>query len=278
MAMGTVGVTIDEKDVLGEEVSFKYANIKDLAPEALAAFRKIDSDEDGAISLSEMLHLMDKHHTVKSDLGMSRRAVAFLALSLVILIASMFASSFTGVHFFKDTKTDNQNLVAQDNSNDIIKTAQATVSVPLSLSTFLNTEQLTTVKEVALTNFQDAATPGQCAGCPAGIVLQTTIAVQYNETYVKFLATNGVTVTVDKGMIQVTGLPGFTNRVLGACGSATCSTVKVDGVDLAALQARAAPYRLAQRRAATQEEDDEMDAVNDYYGDTKVQRRWFTCW
>jgi hypothetical protein len=71
--------------------------------------------------------------------------------------------------------------------------------------------------------------------------MQVEMARKYDDTHVEYIGKGNpaMVVSIKKGKITVTNLPGFGTQVYEACGSATCSTISVSGVDVSALKEKA---------------------------------------
>jgi len=86
----------------------------------------------------------------------------------------------------------------------------------------------------------DGLTTVGCTSCPKALVAQVKLVQSYNDTYVKFLCEGGITVAMDHGEIQVSGLPDFpADSTFVACGSASCSSINIEGADVPAMKVRA---------------------------------------
>jgi hypothetical protein len=150
----------------------------------------------------------------------------------------------------QNTNTVHGALVAkgmQDAANPlIIKTAAAESDVPVALSPLLDIGQLSRVKAITLSHFgtfssndaQGKFVP--CTTCGNVMVMQVDVAMKYSDTAARFVRTGGMEVTIEKGLIGVKNVPGgIPGKEYNACGKASCSSIKVAGVDVNALRAKA---------------------------------------
>ena len=71
------------------------------------------------------------------------------------------------------------------------------------------------------------------------MVITVDVANKISDTKAHFYRTQGITVTIDRGLITVANVPGQGSTVFDACGSASCSSIKIAGMNVAALKARA---------------------------------------
>jgi len=81
-----------------------------------------------------------------------------------------------------------------------------------------------------------------CSECPEGVVAKVQVAQKFNDTYMEYNCQGGITVKIDHGVIAVTGLSVSPATAFLACGSATCSSISVKGVDLEALKLKATEH------------------------------------
>ena len=90
-----------------------------------------------------------------------------------------------------------------------------------------------------MSNLQTASGE-RCATCPQTLAMRVDVAKKLSDLKTEFLRTGGLNVTVDRGFIYVTNVAGQdTTQVFHACGSASCSSIQVSGMDVGALKARA---------------------------------------
>jgi len=195
------------------------------------------ADGNGEISLAELLHAAD-------ELRKKSKAIIFLCVGLVFLVLGIFMTSIAGSAMAQNTEAAKGALAAKG-STAIVATAIATESVPLVLSPLLSATDLARVSEVVLANFMSSdGTP--CAECPKSVVLRVKatekVQAAVPDTVVRFSVAGNGTVTIDKGDISVSNLPGFpgsSDGTMKACGKATCSSIRIGGMNIDDLRKRA---------------------------------------
>jgi len=195
------------------------------------------ADGNGEISLAELLHAAD-------ELRKKSKTIIFLCVGLVLLVLGIFMTSIAGSAMAQNTEAAKGALAAKG-STAIVATAVATESVPLVLSPLLGATDLQRVSEVVLSNFMSSdGTP--CAECPQSVVLRIQAAEKMQtgvpDTVVRFNVAGSGTVTIDKGEISVSNLPGIpasSDGTMKACGKATCSSIRIGGMNIDDLKKRA---------------------------------------
>ena len=126
----------------------------------------------------------------------------------------------------------------------LLEAAEAEQGVPLALAALLNDDQLSRVKQLGLSNFAYADSNAVCTSCPKSIVVDIDATVAVSPTLIHLRQSGGIQVTVDKGIIHVKNLAEQNpNTTFMACGEATCSSVKIAGVNVPELKKLAARLR-----------------------------------
>lgn len=240
-----------ETDANGE-VALHYHKIQGLQDKHLDALTKMDIDGNGTVSLSEMLTMEKSNRSLK-------QTVCYLAIALLLLIGTLFAISWAAAVLAQNTKVsgDGHTMVAAAHRNEIISTAEAKESVPAAFASLLSPDQLGRVKDITLvkltqaskssfmsntnaensTGFNDNST--MIFETPKRITAQIQSIQEFNDTYIKFYCMGGITIAIDHGAIQVTGLAQSPETKFMACGSAKCSSIQVNEVDVTVLNRRA---------------------------------------
>jgi len=248
-----------ETDAHGE-VALHYHKIQGLQDKHLDALTKMDIDGNGTVSLSEMLTMEKSNRSLK-------QTVCYLAIALLLLIGTLFAVSWAAAVLAQDTKLsgDGHTMVAAAHLKEIVTTAEAKESVPAAFASLLSPDQLGRVKDITLVKFTEVDRDrSEDSGftfmgndtidifdnstvvnstlvfeLPTRMTAQVQFIQEFNDTYIKFYCMGGITVAIDHGGIHVTGLPQSPETTFLACGSAKCSSIHVDEVDVPALKRRA---------------------------------------
>jgi len=121
----------------------------------------------------------------------------------------------------------------------IIMTAEASEPVPARLAPILGMSDLARVKELTLSNLRDE-NGKLCATCAKTVHLRVDVVLKYSDTAVRFIRTGGMEITMERGAIGVAKVPFQpVGKTFTACGSATCSSIKLQGINIRKLEARA---------------------------------------
>jgi len=239
-----------ETDADGE-IALHYNKIQGLQEKHKVALQKMDIDGNGTVSLSEMLTMEKSNRSLK-------QTVCYLAVALLLLIVTLFAVSWGAAILAQNTKVNGSAMTAAG-TKDIVTTAAAQEAVPAAYASLLSPEALGRVKEITvstLTEVSDDLPDIGSAGAttssnstsiktPSKLMAQVQFVQYFNETYVEFACMGGVTISMDHGEIRVTGLPQSPQTKFVACGSASCSSIKVEDVDVATLDRRASELGFA---------------------------------
>jgi hypothetical protein len=216
---------------------FRYRYL-DLPPLELAALERLDVDNSGDVSLSEVLQAESENRT----LGLQ---IVMLVCLILFLVGAVFLVSFAAATMAQTTESVNGYLTARGamDNGEILKTAEAEESVPVALSPLLSPMDIGRVNEVVVSNlgyFDEQNKYQNCKSCPKQIVMQVDVAMKFNDTLAQFTRTGGMEIIIDKGFITVSKVP-FQNatQIYVACGSATCSSIRISGINTKALSARA---------------------------------------
>jgi hypothetical protein len=166
-----------------------------------------------------------------------------------LVIAATFFVSLSAAVGARSTDTASSALVAAGiggklKGAKIISTAAAEERVPVAISPLLTVDQMGRVKEVVLSNLGSFGANGEftvCTDCPKNIIMKVDVAMKYEgELLAKFVRSGGMIVTVDKGIIEVENVPDQEpSKRFISCGKASCASVKVEGVNVKDLTARA---------------------------------------
>ena len=173
--------------------------------------------------------------------------VIYLAAILGVVIAATFFVSLSAAVNARSTETASNALVAAGAATadgKILETTDANERVPVALSPLLTPDQMGRVQYITVSNLGYFTNTGDfkvCEGCPINIIVKVDIAMKYEgDVLVKFKRSGGMVVTVDKGIIEVENVPGQDPyQRFVTCGKASCASVKIEGVDVAALTMRA---------------------------------------
>ena len=230
------------------ELRLAYTNLG-LPPAYLKALERLDLDNSGDLSLSEVIQAESlRHH------GRSQQALWLGTLSVVVVLACTFGASYWNQSTAQTTALVNGALVAaasggSPGGQDIFRTAQAWERFPLAWAPLLTLQELRRVKEMEFSDMQEEG-PGQgrqpCVGCPAYVIVRVDLAYKSSQNRAQFVAENGCTVVVDSGTLVVYNLPDANNatKPYYPCASFTCSAVYLVGgasrIDRTPLAGRAA--------------------------------------
>lgn len=217
------------------EAGFKL-RLEGAPREVQSALKALDTDGDSSISLDEILQTAMETQALKWK-------TLFLALCLLVLTLGGFCTTLAAASLAQPTDSQGGCLVAGGEGGEIMATAGAEEEVALALMPLLSVGQLQHVKEVTIGSLSmvnsNRTGTSEFVSIEA-LVIQVDVAIKVEgDTQVTFLRTNGIQVTVIKGVVSVMNLPGMPGKTFLGCGKATCSAVKVHGVDLASLKVRA---------------------------------------
>ena len=146
-----------------------------------------------------------------------------------------------------------------DSKGALLMVQPAEENIPLAWAPLLTVQDLRRVTEIDLSKFSTKNAAGEdedCTECSQRNVMHVEAAMLFNDTVCKFLQTDGAIVTIDRGKITVDRLDALDPKAnkdatYEACGSATCSSIRISGIDHEALrqQAKALGYDNARRSA-----------------------------
>jgi len=157
---------------------------------------------------------------------------------LLVVIGANFLVALAASVMAQNTNI-NKDALVKKGSSMILQTSEAEQTIPVLLSSLLGINDISNVKELTLSSFTDAAKK-RCETCAMTMVLQVDVALKFSDTKIKFVRTGGVEITIDKGVIYVTKVPGqIPTNVYTTCGAATCSSIRVQGINLKTLFYRA---------------------------------------
>ena len=237
-------------------VKFDYALIPDLPAEQLQHFRAVDTNGNGAIELHELVDLQVKRQNYK-------QLVVYLAGLLIVLILACFGLSIAASIMVQATKANPSHppppsqrvanplsspqetaakagqMIPAGEAINLVQTTPAEQNVPVAIASLLSDADLAKVKELLVSNL---VMPGgqPCTTCGQGYIMQVEEVVHASDLKVTFKRTNGMAVEVDRGAITVSNVPGQNPATrFAACAKATCSAIRVAGIDVNAIKAKA---------------------------------------
>jgi len=199
-----------------------------------AVLQALDTDNSGWFTSTELVAAARRVLELRYCKKVLR--VAILLFFPIVFLVTWYAGTVS-----QATDIVNGVWAPAGGGNEIIKTANAEQAVPLALTPLLSIEGLARVEEFTLTNLH-YLNGTACVTCAELLVFKLQAVASWNETYVAFVHDSGVITSIDKGVITVTGSDGMGGNgdmTLVACAMATCSSIRVEGVDLPALKARA---------------------------------------
>jgi hypothetical protein len=231
----------DETNI--DDIQFDFDTCcSDLDHATKKALKRLDTDGNGKISAAELLHAGE-------DLKNAWKKVIFLILVIVLVAALLFSSTYLAALLsqpFKVTPGGHMAVPGAPEKGKILETAEAKQRIPVALAPLLSLTDMGRVNSIVVSNliwpdkvacstgFNDTGT-----GCPTKMIIKVDIANKISDLKTVFSRTQGVSVTVDRGLIKVANIPGKGSTVFDACGSASCSSIKIAGMDVNALKARA---------------------------------------
>jgi hypothetical protein len=176
--------------------------------------------------------------------------IAYLGFALIITISAIFLMAFVAAHMAQTTDSVSGALHATHASGagagEIVRTAEAEEAIPVALSPILDQEQMGRVKELTISNLGSFPAGGNpesltpCASCAKTMVVQVDVAIKYNDTLAMFTQTDGIEIMIDKGLITAVNVPFQDPRqVFVACGSATCSSIWIAGMNVGEMRQKA---------------------------------------
>lgn len=204
--------------------------------ETKAQLEKLDTDGNGKIVTSEI---------VAASKQMLRDALlsTHLGFAIVCFLLVFFGLNVTAQSIAQPTQVAPGGALmvrgATLKAAMVVQTAEATHAIPVAVSPVLTAEELKRVKKISVSNLHDAVTKKPCESCAKTIQVQVDLALKYSDTRASFLRTGGTNVTVDRGLIYVSNVPGEGNKTFVACAMATCSSIQINGVDVPALKEKA---------------------------------------
>jgi len=173
---------------------------------------------------------------------------------LLVVLGGTFLVAWAASAMAQTSVVMDGTLVAKGSPHSIVKTARAQQEIPAVFAPLLTNSQLGRVKLITLSNFKLMSTGLPCATCAQMVVLRVESILKYNRTTATVIAYGSplVRIVLDRGLIRATGVPdGVPGQVYSACGTARCSSVKVDGINVAALQQAATTFNYYQHHSQT---------------------------
>jgi len=237
-------------------VSFEYSKLENMPDKMRSKLREIDGDNNGRISLEELVALAQRHRRLKW-------VVLGLAVVIVLLLAGVFGTSWAAAILAQDTSTDNGAMTVKG-SNKIVRTAQAEDTFPLRYAPLLDGAALANVKQISLTNLKQISLtmpPEATTGygdpaddmvprlpLPTEYSLRVMSAVPINETSTNFYGAQA-TVRVHLGEVFLENVPGLSGLSFRACGTAISDSFAVPGIDTSGFEVKAGSLGFVTRRA-----------------------------
>jgi len=163
------------------------------------------------------------------------KQILFLSVALCTLVGVTFLLSYLAATMAQTTRVVGSALVAAGVSDDILQSHPAEEGIPVALCPLLSAKDLGRVKELTVSNlgYFDANDEYHlCATCAKTMVIQVDVALKQSDSVARFARTGGIAVTVNTGLISVQNVPfQDPSRVFTAYGSATCSSIRIAGVN-----------------------------------------------
>lgn len=206
-----------------------------LPEEVQARLHRLDSDGNGKVSAAEILHAVHE----KNELERINYWLGWVSIGLLL---GIFALTFVAASLLQPTDVIDGALAAygaNPKSGRVLQTAEAFQAAPLALAPMLDAQQLERVNHLSVSNLISTTTKQACATCPRSAVIHVDMALKHSDLKAEFIQTGGATVVIDRGLITVFN---FSNSEPGpyvACGSVTCSSIRVEGINIDQLQKRA---------------------------------------
>lgn len=214
-------------------------------PEQVVALRRLDVDGNNELTLSEVLGGAQE----KKDLN---KMAWFFGVAIFVVLLSAFFLFWVAFGITNPIDVTNHSLTAKGAGGKILRTAEAEQEVGVALLPLFNRFQLADVKELTVSNFftvnaneTAGATHTRCTTCPNALTVVVASAYKHSDTFAALYSSAPgqilpIKVVVSKGNIQVHRVPGQDPKtVFSVCALATCSQVKVRGINQEALKAKA---------------------------------------
>ena len=222
----------DETNIKDVQLDYETC-CADLDHKTKKALRRLDTDGNGKISTAELLHAGEDHQNL-------RQKVIFFVIIIALIALLLFASCYLAVVLSQPitvTPGGQMAVPGAPEKGKILETADATEKIPVAFAPLLSLADMGRVNTITVSNLASNNVP--CATCPTKMVITVDVANKISDTKAHFYRTQGITVTIDRGLIKVANIPGQGSTVFDACGSASCSSIKIGGMNVAALKARA---------------------------------------
>ena len=222
----------DETNIKDVQLDYETC-CADLDHKTKKALRRLDTDGNGKISTAELLHAGEDHQHL-------RQKVIFFVIIIALIALLLFASCYLAVVLSQPitvTPGGQMAVPGAPEKGKILETADATEKIPVAFAPLLSLADMGRVNTITVSNLASNKVP--CATCPTKMVITVDVANKISDTKAHFYRTQGITVTIDRGLIKVANIPGQGSTVFDACGSASCSSIKIAGMNVAALKARA---------------------------------------
>jgi len=206
----------------------------------LKRWRALDLDGNGAIEIEEILQL-------EKEIRSLGKMVFQLSIVAVLLLLGVFGVSIAAAIMAQSTQVQAVSgggpalLGTGASADKLVQTASAEQQIALAHTPLLALDDFAKIREVSISKLQGATTADAavCTSCPQTIVFQVDVGEKYSDVKVVFRRTQGIEVTVERGRITVTNVPGQPGKTFVACGALTCSAVSIAGVDTTALKRKA---------------------------------------
>ena len=118
-----------KEEVMGVDVR-SLLKSQSLSPSLREQIQKTDLDDNGVISVDELLKVLKTERMLRRERNLLIRIVSALAVACVLIIAAVAGLTYAVVHLTKDTNVQNNILVSKDTS-DAISTASMQATYPL---------------------------------------------------------------------------------------------------------------------------------------------------
>lgn len=232
----------------GTDVKIHYDQIPGLPDDQKEAFKELDKDGSGCVSLNEMLLLAESHTSLQQQ-------VIYLTGAVLTVMVGIFLVSLAAAVLAQTTAATGNALTAPGGSF-ILNTGTMSQTLPMKYASFLDKAALGRIHTIVINGTALFLPPTTTGGqkrpcgptCPGVVILKVGMSRKYNDTLVEFFGAGAVptVLAVNRGQVTVTNLPGAPAKLL-ACGQLKCNSLTVGGIDIKAIQLKAKRMGLARR-------------------------------
>ena len=122
----------------------RLVGVKSFSPSFVDRIKGADLDNDGNLSIEEVLKVIESEHAAAGSKKLYKRILLVVGIASLVLVAALCGITYGIVDLTKEVTTDSSNHITSSSTGDIASVGTVKQTVPVSILEFCEILELVT--------------------------------------------------------------------------------------------------------------------------------------